>query len=467
MRAKNLKRVLSVALVGAMLLSLSACGSKNAVEPMEKEEVASVSFNFLGGKDVMPISGFYGPYPSANSSNGNSVPDFYTDETFSDLSDAGINMIHYSITDYATAPEQAIKMLELGEKHNVGICVYDTEICQPAPGVDIDLNLMDERITNYCDYPAFCGVYVVDEPGTPYFKPSANQSHDISTFVTVFQNLKKLGIFGAGNLFPVWSETDHEKYNQMIEEYCETCEPMYLSFDYYLWDGELTKSGYFYNVDVIRHYAEEYNIPFWVYIQAGGQWADGQQAFDSNELYPSEGQLHWNVNSALAYGAKGIEYFPLIQPYYFAFAESTEFDFQRNGILGAWGNKTQWYYYAQSVNAQIAAVDSVLMNSVNKGVLATGAALEDMKGREFLMEGNSWREVESIEGDTLTGCFNYNGKTALYVVNYSEKYAQKVTLNLKDSYNLSVTQSAETTTVNTDELLLDLKAGEGALVVFD
>ena len=172
---------------------------------------------------------------------------------------------------------------------------------------------------------------------------------------------------------------------------------------------------------------------------------------------------------ALVFGAKGIEYFPLIQPHYYAFAESTEFDFERNGIFGAWGNKTQWYYYAQDINKQIAAVDEVLMNSVNKGVIASGKqAVSDTSYAETaIMEGTSWRELESIDGDALVGCFNYQGKTALYVLNYSYEYAQKINLNFNGNYKFTVVQNGETSHYKGNDITLDMFAGDGALVVFE
>ena len=84
-----------------------------------------------------------------------------------------------------------------------------------------------------------------------------------------------------------------------------------------------------------------------------------------------------------------------------------------------------------------------------------------------MFEGDSWRELKSVEGNAMIGCFNYQGKTALYVTNFEEAYAQKVTLNLQGTYNLSVTQGTDVSYIRTNELELDLKAGEGVLVVFD
>lgn len=470
MKSKYLKRILCLGIVGIMTASLCACNEKTTVtiEPMEKEEADALGFNFLGGEDVMPISGYYGPAVSKKSFDGQSLPNYLTDEIFTLISDAGLNMIGYSDVDYGDSSEMVYTLLDYAEKYNLGIYVYDDLISDQTPGNPPSTEEIAQRLTAYCDYPAFCGMYVVDEPGTLNFKPTADQKYDVSTFAPIFQSLRELGIVGGGNMHPLYNNQERDKYDLLLEEYCSTCDPYYLCFDFYVWDVGKKKEDYFYNLDVIRKYAEKSEIPFWCYIQAGSQWGDGGLRFDSDGLYPSEGQMNWNVNTSLAYGAKGIQYFPIIQPISFSYAETTDFDFQRNGLIGAWGNKTQWWYYAKKINAQIAAVDAVLMNSVNKGILACGEkAKQELADLQFVMDGTSWRELESVDGNAMVGCFNYQGKTALYVVNYEEAYAQKVTLNLHDSYNLSVTQETKVSKVNTNQLILDLQPGEGVLVVFD
>ena len=167
------KKVISAGLAGMMLLSLGACGKKEAVtiEAMEKEEVYSVSFDFIGGKDVMPISAFYGPYAITYRLDGVAFPYYITDEVFEKLSDCGLNMFHHSPTNYATNPRQVYEMLELGEKYNLGLFVVDSEVNTPNKE-DVTLEFLDERLRAYANYPAFCGMYVVDEPATPYFWPS-------------------------------------------------------------------------------------------------------------------------------------------------------------------------------------------------------------------------------------------------------------------------------------------------------
>lgn len=198
-------------------------------------------------------------------------------------------------------------------------------------------------------------------------------------------------------------------------------------------------------------------------------WNDDFSRFDSEvPYYPNDAQFQWNVNVNLAYGAQGIQYFSLFQPYYFAWAESEPFDFQRNGMFGAWGNKNEWYYYAQEANKQIAAVDEVLMNAKNKGVIVTGKqAIQDNTESECIMEGDSWRELVGVDGDSMIGCFNYQGKTALYVVNYDYEYAQDITLHFNEQHDVTVIYDAQTSHYSAKDLTLPMQAGHGALVVFD
>ena len=169
MKYKFYKRVTCALVSASMLLSLGACGTQRvSIEPMEIEDVHAVSFDFLGGADVMPISGFYGPYAVEYSEDGQSFPDYLTDEIFELVTECGLNLTHYTRTDYKLAPEQIIKTLELGGKHKLGIFVQDQSLKTMASDDKESLLKVSERLTEYSDYPAFCGVYVVDEPGTPY-----------------------------------------------------------------------------------------------------------------------------------------------------------------------------------------------------------------------------------------------------------------------------------------------------------
>lgn len=67
----------------------------------------------------------------------------------------------------------------------------------------------------------------------------------------------------------------------------------------------------------------------------------------------------------------------------------------------------------------------------------------------------------------MVGCFNYQGKTALYVVNYDMEYAQNIQLRFLDAYKFSVVQNAQKSYYNGSEMELTMQAGEGVLIVFE
>ena len=476
---KSRRRRTVVLLMAFVLLigSLPGCASTQKVDkmaPMEIEKSTAISFDIIGGKDVMPVGAYYIPYSSTYSYNANDLPNYISDEFYKKIADSGINLLMHSVTDYTDAPDLVRKNLDLGAKYNIGVLVDDAKITGQAGQASISLEDVTTRLSEYMNHPGFAGLYVTDEPTALYTYTIYNENNTIEKYGTLSQMLNdEVGIFCYTNAFHSGgSEKEKAVYERYIEDIYNTMHPQYLSFDRYVFDKTHAKlmRNFFYDLEIMRKVSQKYNVPFWTYIGAGSQWNDGMQRFDSETpYYPNEGQFDWSVNVALAFGAQGVQYFPLIQPHFFAWSETEPFDFERNGIFGAWGNKTQWYYYAQDMNKHIAAIDEVLMNSVNKGVIASGekAIKETSYAETAMMKGTSWRELKSIEGDALVGCFNYQGKTALYVANYSYDYAQEVELKFNGNYKFAVIQNAETKHYTGKGITLDMYAGDGVLVVFE
>ena len=174
----------------------------------------------------------------------------------------------------------------------------------------------------------------------------------------------------------------------------------------------------------------------------------------------------WNVNTSLACGVKGIQYFLGFQPLHFAYAPNGTYDFTRNGFFGANGNVNRWYYYAQKMNVQVGAVDEILMNSYNVGLLVSDSIKGDFEGNTMVIEGNEFHQLKGIRGDAVVGCFEYNKKTVLYVVNYSYTQANDIVLDFNDAHEINAIQRGKTTTITTQHLGLRLEPGEAVLVEF-
>ncbi len=473
MTYSRIKKIISFTLCLAMFMSFCGCGkaketSAKKIAPMEPEEVSTYYFDFLGGKDVMPIAGYHGPQTYQYSAKGQKLPDYFSDEFMEMVADCGINIITNNGADYTNSTDKAKRLLDLGEKYKVGIFVRDSTILDNLGDETLSIQELDEQINKYVNHPACVGIYVVDEPGNATYY-SQNENRYISCYSKLFQNLNQLGVKGYGNLYPLTSMGAVDVYKNYLQEYIDTCPVGYISYDKYPFvnDNSLTYAhDYFLNLSVVRKAAESADIPFWGFVQSGAQWNDEGRYFDSNGYFPGEGQFMWLVNTTLAYGAKGIQYFPLLQPYWFAYSLTEPFDFERNGLIGAWGNKTQWWYYAQNANKQIAAIDEVLMNSVNKGVIVSEQTMSDhFKDVDYIIKGKSWRELSNVSGEAMIGCFNYNGKSAYYVVNYDTEYAQKIKLDFFDRYDMTVIQKAEKKYINASSLELTMSAGEGVLIV--
>ena len=95
MKNNTFKRGMCLGFVVVMCISqtLGCANQKTVIEPMEPEESVAVSYDIIGGKDVMPFGCQTGPYTPTSSEDGQMAPDFITDEIWNDISDMGLNLI--------------------------------------------------------------------------------------------------------------------------------------------------------------------------------------------------------------------------------------------------------------------------------------------------------------------------------------------------------------------------------------
>ncbi len=430
----------------------------------------------IGSESVMAITGYAGP--SMNMSSEAVMDTFLSDECMSMISDIGINNIVYTDMDYKAAKLPVKKYLDLGAKYDVGIFVTDSRISTDmADGTDVDTETLLSYLADYKDHPGFAGLYLVDEPSTDYFYNKSGNPR-ISNYKKIAPALEEQDIFYYANMYPGdndgWLGNLYESnFERYVGEFCDTFNSGVIMWDRYVWDNDRVANyqDYFYCLDLMRNKAIEKNEQFWGYIQAGAQWVGGDwQGIESTKpYYPDEGQFNWNVNTTLAFGAKGIQYFPLIQPKQFSYTTTDGvYDFERNGLIGANGVKTQWYDYAKNINKHIVAIDDVLMDSEHKGIIVKSSTAEnDLKWAKNVKRYTTYNELQSITGNAMVGCFDYNGKTALYVVNYDNENAGEVTLTFNGTYDIRKVQNVVNSHVNSNYIKLELAAGEGVLLVVD
>ncbi len=461
---KKLIAFLLVAVLGVAGISHASLRETAAEASRAAEPVYKVSYPIIGGEDVMPVGVWWGPYRSEGAYiNGQRLPNYISDEYFSLLEESGANFITVSPTTFGDSAETIYQSLDLCQKYGLGYFVYDTWLYNEANIPD-----MASRLQNYIYHPACIGIHMQDEP----------RMTDFDSIARIVNAYNALGFDKKDayiNLLPSYgtvfsgSEFEQIPYSEYVDTFLQKVDVPFLSYDYYPFlepnRGITNMRSYFQNLSLIREKANEYEIPFWVFVQTGGQWNEsGAQA--TVELFPSEYEFLWNVNTCLAYGAKGIQYFTYLQPSDYTETPDGTKDYEKNGMIGEAGNINRWYYYAQKANKQIAAVDRVLMNAASMGILTVGdEADRNITGSEKL---SSFRELESISAnDLIVGCFDYGGKTAFYIVSNDIENKQNITLRFNGRYSYEVIQRAVSATVSGNSLSLTIERGEGILVVVE
>ncbi|MBQ4099726.1 MAG: hypothetical protein IJC87_06385 [Clostridia bacterium] len=469
-----MKKIISIALALALSISsfsLASCKKKPSSTDYEKEypdrNVYTYSYDIIGGESVMPVSVYYGPYTPNGSTNGNVMPDFTDEYYIKMLADAGIKLYTYCPESYPQAKESIQKVLTLSEKYNIGYYVNAYNITSMSHGMkEVTDEAVAEVIEDLSEYRSFVGFYSFDEPYYEYIEAIGKLNETVdrlsegkySTYVNLLPEYEKMNIkYTAG--------TEDVSYEQYVNHFATNGNSKYVSYDHYAFESN--NRSYFKNMELVRRKAEENQKPFWGFIQAGGQYNDAGVELESlPEAYPTEGQLIWNVNTTLACGAKGMQYFLGFQPLLFAYAPNGTYDFTRNSFFGSVGNVNQWYYYAQKVNRQIDAIDEILMKAYNVGVIASDSIKSDFEGNTMLIESGEFHQLKGIRGEALIGCFEYQKRTVLYVVNYSHNKANDVILDLNDTHEMKIIQRGKTLTANEQYLGIHLEAGEGVLVEF-
>lgn len=426
--------------------------------------------------DVMPIGGYYGPIASYRDEEfGYVSEDFLQNKYFQMIADCGLNIIVSADSDYAKNSQEVENTLELCEKYNLRFFVKDSGITN-----DMTADEVKKRIDFYRSAKAFSGICVIDEPSACGFPKRFNGEqllvdspvHKYGRLATHVNEDEHL--IGYVNLLPFyyWMGNTVEEYYNYVEECCKECQLKVLSYDHYPFDfaeRENALETYFMNLGIIRDAAVQRNIPFWAFIQCGGQWNDRKNHFESRPYYPTEGEFLWNVNTCLAMGARGIQYFPLVQPHWFGFAIDGD-DSRRNGLIGSDGVANAWYTYAKKANRQIVAVDEILMNATHRGVLAYEKTRTYVERVGCVLQEKDISEITNVKTEAagvFIGCFDYNGQTAFYVVNGDMENQQEVELQFSGNCNMRLVSSLEMEHITTNQITLIQKPGDATLVLIE
>ncbi len=441
-----------LSIMTAAFLLLCACSSAETGEREEPEgEVDYTTYQSYWmpqfDHTVMPVAAFLAPPIQ----EGAYAENFINDEQYRILAESGINTA-YGLTETLPAHASDVRRaLELCDRYGLSYLASVSGIHTMKTQSQVEYAI-SALLTN--NFPALGGVIVRDEPAYSELERMSGVKESLGNLLP--GKLYHTNLFpdyaSAGQLYNRLAETpalpqEGYSYEQYVDDCIAVYQPQILSYDYYPMVGEGVRQGYFKNMSLIRSRAEEAGIPFWVYVQTCSYAPDVR--------IPTRAEILWMVNSSLAYGAKGIQYFTYFLP-------NDGAEIFQGAMIDRDGNKTAVYDYVQAANRQIAAVDEVLMRSLFRGLVAVGTSPCPIPEMDIVQDRGA---LVSAEGEhLLVGVFDYRGKDAYYLLNNSIDEEDSVSLAFAGK-GYAVRGAVRSDMKGTYSA--DLQAGEGVLIVLE
>lgn len=421
------RRILSALVLPAILTcSLFPTASTAVAAEIEPtpEPLIKYDLPYIDDQTEMPILGYMG-VPGAK----NQSPTFLTKSNLMAYKNAGFNILSGLMEVANVNPPEVKRALTLCEEVELAYFVNDGKYrysyTEPFDQSTLpSVNDLIDGVRNewFTEYEAYAGIATRDEPSMHAFEPmkrlnAAMKQIDstklmYSTLYPPGANQYQLGFSLEG------IAATYEHYETYVRRFVDEVKPIVLPYDHYVLyapnskvsdvNGENGEVGWYYKTLSLYHeLAKANNIPFWITVCSWSHHKQTSICLKQNE---------WVVNSGLAYGAKGVQYYTYWDNTYEGAMQTAWTGQQQRGLVSLNGALHDNYYRIQKINKNIKAVDHILMQAEHKGVIQFGTQHVALPQSELLF---SYGLLSNVFGDALVGCFNYNGKDVYYVVNNS------------------------------------------------
>lgn len=214
---------------------------------------------------------------------------------YREIADAGIDLV---ITgNYLSDPVILRHALACADEAGLGVLVAsDPRVDVLMRDIEVDeaqtRAIIGKVIDDYEELGSFRGISLMDEPFPERFERLA----------VGVAAVRARGHLAYVNLFPSHAVGPYAEY---VGGFVDAVRPDLVSFDRYPFLAEGEDSGYFADLAVIRDQATRAGLPAWMYVQT--------LAYAGHRT-PTASDIAWQVNTALAYGYTGIQYFTYWTP---------------------------------------------------------------------------------------------------------------------------------------------------------
>ncbi len=325
--------------------------------------------------DEMLLAGYLAPREGYLIGN-TPKPSMVRDDIYAALAAAGINYLADNQVTYSGADvESAREMLRLAAKYGINQWMRANDVFVVGDvlstetktathdwasreythynywNVDAGYEKVKEKLAEMYQFESFGGLYLRDEPrsdlftligtGLTYMRNYVSElqaAGDTDAVLNGFVNL----LPGVGNSAWTNDSEDIGGWQGYINAFINRTGANYVMFDMYPLEGEegQAESSFFDYLGQMGYTAGQAGLPWMGAVQVGG----GKPSYDEGKRVATEGDTHWDVNTMLAFGAKGLIYYMTVSPPYFTSSvDDTTKD--NHSLINVYGETTVYHDY--------------------------------------------------------------------------------------------------------------------------
>lgn len=499
------KRIVSLLLAGAMVVSLSACGKEKEDTNLE---VASGTPTYEDNQQ-MEMAAYCGPRRSGyrywNGVYGEYEGDpeggwdsFITKEAMQDYMDCGFTYVMaetdapYDAGVSTQTPknfeESALKpYMDLCESMNIPVVVYANRITNITSNTDYRLtdeqkSFLKQMVEDLSDYKMFKGVTFRDEPSVGMAKTfGAVKEYLDSLKPDMYYFTSFLPIYASDlSLYSTEHSNDRETaYKDYVDAFSDATGSF--AYDSYPLISDPVQgttsidSTWFQNLRIVAENAKAKGQTAGITIQscAYGKYGQEDTAWHRRSIDTKE-DVTFQLYTSLAYGMKYINYFTYWQ--HWALGDNEMFYSAMVMYPEKKGSepiKTPTYYAVKDANAEIKKFDHVILNFDWEGTMAlTGKGKTMSQGLKLAGEYKAPRIASATATDeAIIGCMKdgdgFDGYMIANATDPAQKINNTVTVEFRKATKALVYIEGEETeiTLKDGSYTFELAPGEGVFVI--
>ena len=349
-----------------------------------------------------------------------------------------------------------MELLEATSRHRVNLLFKDAKVM--AHGNLLKLKNKEEAVKYFKEaygpffgrYDSFAGLNFLDAQGNKNWEDCVQIGEALKEAFPdklLFLNLLRQDADGK-----LLSNDDVKEYYQ---SYIDTVKPNVFTCGHFPIKGTFpeVESDYFYQLHLAKEYAKKADASILTFIQVGA-WGDRTRV-------PTDAELRWQVNTAIAYNTKHIAYYTYwmtkVEPSY------------RSMMVDEHGNKTRQWFRIKQINKELLFQDEYFLNAAFNGYIQVGKtpSNETPVEADKLKTFGNYKDVSG--GNLFIGCFDYvkddKRYNMYYVVNNDLVNEVHEAFNFKKCMTYTFLHRDLKVVQKSDKVQLSLTPGDACIII--